>query len=77
MYGHDLECVFAAGEYNSCDFATGHSDNDGGYDDGLFRDFGFRVYDDGERGGGGGELCGFAREWRRWDGGRGLDGVGV
>jgi hypothetical protein len=77
MYGHDFECVFAAVEYDSCDVATRDSDDDGRYDDGLFCDFGFRVYGDGERGGGGGELCGFAREWRGWDSGRGLDGVGV
>ena len=77
LYGDESECVFAAVGYDQRDLATGHTYNHGGYDDGLHGDLGCSMYGDGECSGGGGELCGSDHKWSQWDGGWGVDGVGV
>ena len=77
MYGYEVECVFAAVEYDQRDAAAGYAGEYGGYGAGVLGGFGGVMYGYGECCGWGGELCGPECQRGEWDGGWGLDGFGL
>ena len=77
MHGYAVERVFPSDEYGECDSAAGDAGEYGEYFVGVYGGSGRVLYREWERGGGGGELCGFYCDGCERDGFVDVDGAGL
>jgi hypothetical protein len=77
MHSYTAECIFSPDKYGECDSAAGDAGEYGEYFAGLYGGSRWVLYGEWERGGSGGELCGFYGDGCEWDGFFDVDGAGL